>query len=102
MGFEGPERLSIDQIQAGLHNGSIERGDPGSERITTPDGTEIMFYPEQQTIIFEVDEARAELSLNSGVVRLSENVSDKTIYNSGLEKKVRYLGSNWKKEGLFD
>lgn len=102
MGFEEPKPLSIDEIAAGLADGSIERGNHGTERIVTSDGTEIIFNTEHRTIKFEVDQIGVEIALESDNIRLSELVSDKTVYNQELEAKARNLATKWLSEGLFD
>ncbi len=102
MGFEDG-KLSIDQIQAGLDDGSIERGDKGEERITAPNATEIIFYRETGEIQFEITEGvTAKVDLQSTAVGLMRTVDGETIYNSTLADSARHETGRWKDMGLFE
>lgn len=101
MGFEKP-RLSIDEISSQLDRGEITRGDKGDIRLSSPEGIEIIFYPNQQNARFILEGTQVEVSLNSKTIRLSEVASDKTVDNPELQNRARLKTQEWQELGLFE
>ena len=100
MRFESPQS-PFDDILNKLDSGEIIAGDKGIDTIVTPDGTEVRYQPEFETIYFPIGDVRAEFSLRSQTLELSETVSGKRVYNQNVERQARFLAKQWNEMGLF-